>query len=121
MCCRLVDLLYSSLEPLFDADPLLLYDFMYICPKEDFHHLFAKVPSYLSIARLSCRPVPFRQEDVRDYCALLLKVIITFKPLFKAKEWKFWLELVIQKITQEPTQYVNMDVRQTIVLLWLSF
>jgi hypothetical protein len=80
----LVDLLYSSLEPLFDADPLLLYDFMYICPKEDFHHLFAKVPSYLSIARLSCRPVPFRQED--------------------AKEWKFWLELVIQKITQEPTQ-----------------
>ena len=50
---RFVDQFYSSLEPLFTADPLLLYDFIYICRVDDYPSLFGKIPAYLSLTQLS--------------------------------------------------------------------
>ena len=51
--CRFVDQIFSSLEPVFVADPLLLYDFIFICPEFEYTSLFKKIPAYLSLTRLS--------------------------------------------------------------------
>ena len=57
---------YTRLEPYFAADPLLLYDFVYLCPESDFKELFGNVPTHMSLTRLlSQRPLPFIFKDVR--------------------------------------------------------
>ena len=43
-----------SLEPLFAADPLLLYDFMYLCHEGEYTKLFQNIPTYLSLSWLCC-------------------------------------------------------------------
>ena len=68
--CRFVDYFYSSLEPLFTADPVLLYDFIYICRVGDYPSLFGKIPAYLSLARLSWASLGvqyFTYSDVSTY------------------------------------------------------
>ncbi len=46
-------IIYDDLKPLTILDPLLLYGFMYICPKKELPGLFAKVHPYFSMALLS--------------------------------------------------------------------
>ena len=47
-----VEKFYPTLEPLFAADPQLLYDFIYICPEEEYQSLFSRIPADLSLALL---------------------------------------------------------------------
>ena len=61
--CRFVDEHYSSLEPLFEADPLLLYDFIYLCHKREYITLFKKIPTYLSLTWL-CSLANQKELDV---------------------------------------------------------
>ena len=58
---------FSSLEPYFAADPLLLYDFIYICPESEYVTLFSKIPGFLSLRCLTFIPVPLVKERVRCY------------------------------------------------------
>ena len=53
---RFVNDFYPRLELLFIADPLFLYDFIYLCPEGDFQSLFRKIPAYLSLTWLSATP-----------------------------------------------------------------
>ena len=67
LCFRFVGDLYTPLEPYFVADPLLLYDFVYLCPEDDYQVLFGKIPAHLSLTWLSLyRPLPFVYNHVRD-------------------------------------------------------
>ncbi len=50
---RIVPAIYDELKPLTILDPLLLYGFMYICPKKELPGLFAKVHPFFSMALLS--------------------------------------------------------------------
>ena len=43
--------LYSELKPLFVMDPLLLPNFVYICPENEYSKLFTVLPPFLSIMR----------------------------------------------------------------------
>lgn len=70
------------LEPYFVADPLLLCDFVYFCPEDDYPELFKRVPTHLSLAWLSShQPLPFLHKDVSSLadvnfslcCILFLK------------------------------------------------
>ena len=61
---RFVDRSYSQLEPLFIADPLLLYDFIFLCPEGDIQSLFQKIPAFLSLTWLSFKPVPLDPNKV---------------------------------------------------------
>lgn len=64
---RFVGDFYTPLEPYFVADPLLLYDFVYLCPEDDYQVLFGKVPSHISLTWLtSYRPLPLLQYHVRN-------------------------------------------------------
>ncbi len=45
--------IYDELKPLTILDPLLLYGFMYICPKKELPGLFAKVHPYFSMSFMS--------------------------------------------------------------------
>ena len=45
--------IYDELKPLTVLDPLLLYGFMYICPKKELPGLFAKVHPFFSMALMS--------------------------------------------------------------------
>ena len=45
--------IYENLKPLTILDPLLLYGFMYICPKKELPGLFAKVHPFFSMSLLS--------------------------------------------------------------------
>ena len=53
------------MKPLFAADPLLLYDLIYICPENERHRLFAKAPAHLSLAYLSFKRAPMFLMNVR--------------------------------------------------------
>ena len=57
---RFVNTFYTPLEPYFAADPLLLLDFVYLCPEDDYPELFKRAPAHVSLAWLSSyRPLPF--------------------------------------------------------------
>ena len=58
---------YSSLEPVFAADPLLLYDFIYICPENEYTTLFSRLPGYLSLTWLSFQTVSFFKDHVSSF------------------------------------------------------
>ena len=66
--CRFVDQHYSSLEPLFAADSLLLHDFIYLCREGDYKHLFKKIPTYLSLTCLSSLCLELRRFYADDVC-----------------------------------------------------
>ena len=68
---RFVNNFYPPLKPLFIADPMLLYDFIYICPEDDFQSLFRKIPAYLSLTWLpATRRIPFYVEYVSVYVCI---------------------------------------------------
>lgn len=63
LCCashkhRILQKLYTELEPLMLLDPLLLTTLVYIYPKHELHSLFANIPSLFATAWLI--------KDVRD-------------------------------------------------------
>ena len=56
---RFVEASYTSMEPIFAADPLMLYDFAYLCPAGDYQKLFQRIPVFISLILLSSyQPVP---------------------------------------------------------------
>ena len=60
-----MDAFYATVEPLFTADPLLIYDFLYLCPEGDYPKLFHRIPAFLSLALLaSYKRLPHYQRDV---------------------------------------------------------
>lgn len=44
---------FEKIELLAEADPLLLYGFIYVCPLRDFNSLIPKILPYLSISFLA--------------------------------------------------------------------
>ncbi len=46
-------IIYDDLKPFTILDPLLLYDFMYICPKKELPWLFSEVHPFFSMSLLS--------------------------------------------------------------------
>ena len=44
---------YEKIKFLTEADPLLLYGFIYVCPLRDFNNLIPKILPYLSISFLA--------------------------------------------------------------------
>ena len=61
---------YSSLEPFFAADPLLLYDFIYICPESEYTVLFSRLPGFLSLMWLSFQKVSFFKDQVSSFVSV---------------------------------------------------
>lgn len=63
-----MDKYYSSLGPFFNADPLLLFDFIYLCPEHDYQSLFGKIPAPLSLNLLMfSAKLPTLMNDVSTY------------------------------------------------------
>ena len=50
---RLIEEHYSFLEPLLQADPLLLLVLVYICPQKQLTHLVKRIPLYISASWVS--------------------------------------------------------------------
>ena len=96
---------YQSLEPLFVADPLLLYDFIYICQPGEYASLFSKIPTSLSLTWLSslCHNMrPFVHENVSlciIHCSSLCNINTT-----QGEKWVKWLKLIKCKIEDERTE-----------------
>ena len=64
---RFVNEHYNSLEQLFDFDPLLLHDFIYLTRPGDYVNLFQKIPTHLSLAcllSLALEHSKFYSDDV---------------------------------------------------------
>lgn len=63
-----VERIFTELEPLTQLDPNLLYIFMFVCPKQDFVKLVARVSPYISIAFLATelRSINIYEREV--YC-----------------------------------------------------
>ena len=80
---RFVDEHYSSLEPLFAADPVVLHDFIYLCREGDYKSLFKKIPTYLSLTWLSTLCLEIRRFYQDDVCfTTMMNDHITFARLF---------------------------------------
>ena len=92
---------YSSLRECFDADPLLLYDFVYMCPEEEYLSLFSKLPVSLSLTWLSFKPVSQFIEPV-SFCVKYLLLFTSYP--FKLSKWKPWLEEIGKKISNGKSQ-----------------
>ena len=96
---RIVDSFYKSLEPLFTADPQLLYDFIYICPEDAFKSLFRNIPVYLSLTRLSlslnekCVSIAVSNVMMKEKC--ILSDIIIVWPVSWNIDMCSWLHMYI--------------------------
>ena len=99
---RLVRAYYSHLEPFFVADPLLRYDFVYICPEDDYTDLFRMIPAFISLNWLMfLEPLPQLVKNVSFmYVLQFLQVVVRLK----AQKWDAWLKGVEEKITEEPIE-----------------
>jgi hypothetical protein len=75
---------YNSLEPLFDVDPLLLHDFIYLTRPGDYVNLFQKIPTHLSLA-----------------CLLLLAFELRRFYSDDGEKWVEWLTIINCKITHQ--------------------
>ena len=98
---RFVDHFYQQLEPLFSADPLLLYDFIYLCPEDDYPRLFEKIPASLSLAWLSYKHLSHSYEV--SECSIS-KSQVSNVSLLKAEKWMQWLEKVKVKVVSATTE-----------------
>ena len=67
--CRYVEDLYTYMEPIFAADPLMLYDFICLCHKGDYQKLFQRIPVFLSLTLLSHQHLPHKQVSIIDFSA----------------------------------------------------
>ena len=65
---------YSSLKPYFAADPLLLCDFVYLCPEVDYLELFKIAPAHVSLVWLSSY-LPFSLGHTNVRCLARVKCI----------------------------------------------
>ena len=63
---RIMPTIYDELKPLTILDPLLLYGFMYICPKKELPGLFAKVHPFFSMSLLSKSLKDNRVIDLKE-------------------------------------------------------
>ncbi len=59
-------IIYDELKPLTIVDPLLLYGFMYICPKKELSVLFAKVHPFFSMSLLSELLIESREINLKE-------------------------------------------------------
>ncbi len=60
--------IYDELKPLTILDPLLLYGFMFICPKKELPGLFAKVHPYFSMSFMSKYGGEMNLDKVINLC-----------------------------------------------------
>lgn len=70
---RHINDLYDSLSSLFGLDPNLLYNFVYICPKNNLDKLFLKILPYISmsfVAYLLDNSREINREEVRSIISL---------------------------------------------------
>ena len=70
---RLMDTIFGSLEPLTVLDPLLLYGFIYICPRYELSLLLSKVNPFISMlymAKLFRDAIIVNIDEVRTLCLL---------------------------------------------------
>ena len=107
---------YSSLEPVFAADPLLLYDFIYICPESEYTVLFSRLPGFLSLMWLSFKQVPLIQEPV-SCCVSVRQVNVVSMYFPQLLKWKPWLEEIKKKISNEIPEYV--EILQTDICIYI--
>ena len=50
---RIVERVFDRLQPLTVLDPLLLTEFVYICPRLELPYLFLQIPTFVSTAWLA--------------------------------------------------------------------
>ena len=74
---RFVNEHYNSLEPLFDVDPLLLHDFIYLTRPGDYVNLFQKIPTHLSLACLLLLAFELRRFYSDDVSFVIIVGIIS--------------------------------------------
>lgn len=53
MSFRIVTSIYDKLEPLIQLDPLLLYGFVFVCPKKELTELCRRVLPFISMSFLA--------------------------------------------------------------------
>ena len=96
---RFVDEHYSSLEPLFAADPVLLHDFIYLCREGDYKSLFKKIPTYLSLTWLSTLCLELRRFYQDDVCfaTMMYDHISTSILLRQNNGWNGWSALTLEQ------------------------
>lgn len=64
---------FDALQSLLELDPILLYDIVYICPKNDLVKLFSKILPYISMSFVAyqLKKVSYlNKEEVRMYVQL---------------------------------------------------
>ena len=67
---RIVQYMVSELKPLTELDPLLLYGFVYICPRKELPQLFSYLLPFISMAfsaKLLKDNRTYNREDVSGF------------------------------------------------------
>ncbi len=80
----------QELQPLTLADPLLLLDFVYMCPHADYLELFSRIPPFIAITWLSHK-ASFETSRITtsDVCYLL--ILGTWPFVIQVSVWHFFV------------------------------